>query len=240
MAGFPRDNLGDEEVPSSNLGAPIFARPLRTRPRAALRQMSEVRCAVRTSRGPPVFDHDARAPSRVARTTILAARLGVRDSGRLRFSPFLTMSCSPARLGWPSRGQHHLARRCVGGASSLGRRIEAGQSLHHCGAACAREGCPVGGATLGAWRLGTRLDSPRPSGTARGAGEDTLAGAGADSLRANARVAVYLLPRRGLHHGGRPRGRNTNGTAHSVVRRRAPLQFRGLRRPGSSARVQHQ
>ena len=90
----------------------------------------------------------------------------------------------------------------------------------------------------GAWEAAA--ETHRPGRSPRGAGADASARARPDPVRAHARVAVHLLPRRRLPDGGRSRGRAADGPARSALRRRAPLQLRHLRRAGSAARLQHQ
>ena len=80
----------------------------------------------------------------------------------------------------------------------------------------------------------------RPRRGARGAGADARAGAGPDPLRADARLAVHVLPRRGGDHGRRPRGDAADGPAGAALRRRAPVELRCLRgaRPAAGLRRQ--
>ena len=66
------------------------------------------------------------------------------------------------------------------------------------------------------------------------------AGAGADPLRADAGVAVHVLSRRGVPDGGRSGRDAPYGLGSAAVRRRASVELRCLRRPGSPAGVQHQ
>ena len=81
----------------------------------------------------------------------------------------------------------------------------------------------------GEWAAGGR--PRRPGRGARGA-RPPIAGprARADPLRAHARLAVHLLPRRRGDHGRRPRGDAGLGAPGAGLRRRPPLQLRRLRR----------
>ena len=89
-------------------------------------------------------------------------------------------------------------------------------------------------------RLGAGAGTRRPGRSPRGAGADPAAGARPDPVRAHARVAVRLLPRRRLSDGGRSRGRAADGTARAALRRCASLELRHLRGAGPEARLQHQ
>ena len=80
----------------------------------------------------------------------------------------------------------------------------------------------------------------RPGRAARGAGADAAARARADPVRAHARLAVRVLPRRRVSDGGRPGGRAAHGAARPAVRRRAPDELRHLRRARPEARLQPQ
>ena len=145
----------------------------------------------------------------------------------------------------PIRGLGFRRRLRRGGdASRPPARTEGwteGSPAFHAG----RAGGPGQGSTqrvaaLGSCRLGAGASAPRPGRSARGAGADASAGARPDPVRAHARVAVHLLPRRRVPDGGRSRGRAADGIARSTVRRRAPLQLRHFRGAGSEARLQHQ
>ena len=81
---------------------------------------------------------------------------------------------------------------------------------------------------------------PDPGRAARGAGEDACAGARADPLRADARLAVHVLPRRRLPDGVRSRRDAAHGSAHAALRRRAPVELRRLRGARPPARLQRQ
>ena len=71
-------------------------------------------------------------------------------------------------------------------------------------------------------------DAAGPGRPARGAGQDARARAGADPVRADARLAVHVLPRRRLHHGGRPggHGRGPGCTPNSAATRTCPTSAR--------------
>ena len=80
----------------------------------------------------------------------------------------------------------------------------------------------------------------RPRGPAAGAGRHAGARAGADQVRPDAGLAVHVLPRRRLPDGVRPGRHPTDQHVGAAVRRRAPVELRGLRGPGPAARLQHQ
>ena len=69
----------------------------------------------------------------------------------------------------------------------------------------------------------------RPGRAARAAGDDPRARARADPVRAHAGVAVHVLPRRGAHHGVRPRRHAGLGHHGADLRRRAPVELRRVR-----------
>ena len=148
----------------------------------------------------------------------------------------------PADAGLRGRdgGDRRARRRRADTDGGAAFRPEGGAALHAGRAGCPGQGRARRAAALGARRLGAGAEAQRPDRSARGAGADASAGARPDPVRAHARVAVHLLPRRRLPDGGRSRGRAADGIARSALRRRAPLQLRHLRRAGSEARLQHQ
>ena len=81
---------------------------------------------------------------------------------------------------------------------------------------------------------------PSPVRPARGAGADAGAGARADPLRADARLAVHLLPRRRLPDGVGPGRHAANEPARAALRRRASVELRRLRGARPAAGLQHQ
>ena len=132
------------------------------------------------------------------------------------------VQCAP-RISPPRSTRGRSRRR----ATSTRRRgaYGRGAALHAGGAGRQREGGTGRGAALGTWRVGARVESPRSGRLARGAGADARAGARPDPLRADARLAVHLLPRRGLHHGRRPRDDAADGPPRAALRRRALSNF---------------
>ena len=120
------------------------------------------------------------------------------------------------------------------------RPAAAGCALHRGGARGKGQGGPGRRSTVGARGMGAARSSTRPGRIARGAGEDTGGGSRTDPVRADAGLAVHVLPGGGVHHGRRSRGDATDGVARTAVWRRAPLQLRGLRGPGSAPRLRHQ
>ena len=81
---------------------------------------------------------------------------------------------------------------------------------------------------------------PGPHRPARRAGSDARSRARADPLRADARLAVHLLPRRRVSHGLRPLGRPAHRPARTALRRRAPLELRRVHGAGPRPRLQRQ
>ena len=61
-----------------------------------------------------------------------------------------------------------------------------------------------------------------------------------DPLRADARLAVHVLPRRRLPHGRRPRGGPADEPRGPALRRRAPVELRRVRRARPPPGLQHQ
>ena len=128
-------------------------------------------------------------------------------------------------------------------AARLHCRIYAGR------AGGAGQGGAGGGAARFARRLGAVAGPARSGRPARGAGADARAGAGADPLRAHARLAVHVLPRRRRPDGRRPRRRAADraevqlcGDAHlsnfgafAAPDRRLDLQRQRLRRDAARA-----
>src|SRR4051794_8748652 len=78
---------------------------------------------------------------------------------------------------------------------------EGGAAFHARRADRPRQGGAARAAALGARRLGSSADTHRSRRSPRGAGADPPARAGRDPVRAHARVAVHLLPRRRLLDG---------------------------------------
>ena len=77
-------------------------------------------------------------------------------------------------------------------------------------------------------------------GTAAGSGEVAGARAGADPARPDAGLAVHVLPRGGAADGGGP-GHDTGlRAAGAAVRRRAPVELRGVRVAGAAAGLRRQ
>ncbi len=104
----------------------------------------------------------------------------------------------------------------------------------------AGESCAGRGGALGPRRVGSGVEPARSGRPARGAGGQSRAGARADSIRAHARVAVHVLPWRGLPDGVRSRGRPEDWVAGPALRGCTPLQLRRIRlaRPAAGLRRQ--
>ena len=119
-------------------------------------------------------------------------------------------------------------------------QAEGGTPSHGRGAGGEGQGGEGGGAAFRAWRMGAGLRSARSRRVAGGAGGFPGARAGADPLRADAGVAVHVLPRRGLPDGGRSGRRAPDRAGRAALWRCASVQLRGLRRARSAAGVQHQ
>ena len=104
----------------------------------------------------------------------------------------------------------------------------------------ARQACPRARAALWPWRLGAGRGPVRSGGAARGAGGRPGRGSDPDPLRADARVAVRVLPGRGGGHGRRPRGDVELGDHRPGLRGCPPGQLRRLRGAGPAADLRHQ
>ena len=83
--------------------------------------------------------------------------------------------------------------------------------------------------------MGAVVCSARSDRAARAAGADAGAGVGADPLRADARVAVHVLPRCGADHGVRSRRDAARRRDRAALRRCPSLELRDLR----DARAEH-
>jgi Glutamate-cysteine ligase family 2(GCS2) len=88
-------------------------------------------------------------------------------------------------------------------------------------------------------RLGAVRRAARGGGRAPRADRGSRAGARPDQTRADARLAVCLLPRRGRAHDRRPRRHAALAPGGPAVRRRAPRRTSRLRRPRPRAQVRH-
>ena len=88
--------------------------------------------------------------------------------------------------------------------------------------------------------MGTGGGPPGPDRAARGAGRDPGPRAGPPPLRTDDGLAVHLLPGCGADHGVRPRGDPTLGPERPDLRRRPPVELRGVRLPRAAADVRHQ
>ena len=106
-----------------------------------------------------------------------------------------------------------------------------GRTAPHAGrAGRAGQGCTGRGRALGPRRVVFAGEPARPGRPARGAGKHARAGAGPDPVRAHARLAVHVLPRRRLRDGVGSLGFPEDGTGGPALRGRSPLQFRRVRR----------
>ena len=123
---------------------------------------------------------------------------------------------------------------------SAAAEAEGGPASDTRGAGGEGQGGAGGGAALRARRVGAGRRSARSGRAAGGAGGVAGAGARADPLRADAGVAVHVLPRRGLPDGGRPGRRAADRAGRAALRRCAPVQLRRVRRARPAAGVQHQ
>ena len=128
-------------------------------------------------------------------------------------------------------------------AGSAGQELpaaEGGAPLRARRARSPRQGGARRVAALGARHLGAGANPPRPRRSPRGAGADAAARARPDPVRTDARVAVHVLPRWRLPHGGRPSGWSADRPAGSAVRGCPSVELRDLRRAGPEARLQPQ
>ena len=106
------------------------------------------------------------------------------------------------------------------------------------GGARARGAC--GGAPFRACRVGGRHEAGRSGRPLARSGSHARPGARAPSSRADARVAVHLLPRGGGDHGCRPGDGAELGAAGAGVWRRPPRQLRRLRGTRSLDGLRHE
>ena len=126
-----------------------------------------------------------------------------------------------------------------GGSPRLAR-AQAERASHRGRARRPRQGGPAGGAADGARGLGAGGRPARPDRASRGTGRDPRARARPDPLRADARVALRVLPRRGARHGGRPVGDAALGHQRPALRRRPPVELRALRLARAADPLRHQ
>ena len=96
----------------------------------------------------------------------------------------------------------------------------------------------VSRSTHGDWA--PAADRPDPVDVLEGQAKTRVPRAGPPAIRAHAGLPVHVLPRGGRDHGRRSRGHPDLGPLGPALRRRAPLQLRGLRRAGSPARPRRQ
>ena len=104
----------------------------------------------------------------------------------------------------------------------------------------AGQGRAAGRAQVEPRELGARRGPAGPGRTARRAGREPGPRARPHPPRAHAGLAVHVLPRRRVHHGGGPRpdaGLRLRGAA---VRRRAPAELRPVRVARAADAVRHQ
>ena len=101
-------------------------------------------------------------------------------------------------------------------------------------------GRPQRGAPLPAGRIRTRARAPGSDRTPRKPGRGPGTRARSDPLRADAGLAVRLLPRRGPRDGQRPGHDAGRGPARATVRGRPPVELRGLRQPRAANGLRHQ
>ena len=112
------------------------------------------------------------------------------------------------------------------------RSSSAGKVPHFTGGTCGpREGGARRGDAPLAWRMGAAETPTGPGRPARGAGGDARAGARPDPVRADARLAVHVLPRRRLPDGLRP-----VGTARAPACTRSSAATRTCRTSASTPR----
>ena len=108
------------------------------------------------------------------------------------------------------------------------------------GVAQARTGAAQAGSPLEPRRVDRPDRSTRPGQHARRAGRDARGRARGDPARADGRVAVRVLPRRGRRDGVGSRDDADDGHPGAGVRRRAPPELRHVRRTGPPAGVRRQ
>ena len=172
---------------------------------------------------------------------VRAAAAGARPAGRGRTRSSSSRSSRPSRsrASSPTRSSRRRRR----GSSRRARRRDGGSRPHPSKTERAARGkaARARGAALRARRAGSPPAGRRDP-VAVLAEQDAHARprAGADPPRADAGVAVHVLPRRGRADGGRPRGGAADGPARAALRRRAPLELRRVRgaRPAADVRPQ--
>ena len=154
-------------------------------------------------------------------------------------SPSPAAEKSPA----PKRAGRSQKRPAVKSGASRGRRSSRSKvptSPDAGRAGGAGEGRASGGAAFDPRRVGSAVEPARSGRPARGAGGHSRAGAGPDSIRTHARVAIHVLPRRRLPDGVRSRGRPEDGVARPALRGCTPLQLRRIRLARPAARLRRQ
>ena len=202
-----RDRLAERELRARRSGRRTAARRARSSrsspfPRAAGRPRRSGRRRRSASSGTPTC------------RTSPPLRLRCRTTGRESDCPFLSFRswsswCRPSQrflligstLTGCSRGGGELTRMSADGSRRARRQVHPSPV----GAFGPREGGTQGGAAAERTATGSRRQTARPGRAARAAVDDAGARAGADPVRADARLAVHLLPRRRGDHGVRPR-----------------------------------
>ena len=147
------------------------------------------------------------------------------------------------RLPGPARARARPHSQPLGGTADRrrdGRPLVAarGRRGRARGARAARRA--RAGPALQPRRVGAAPGSPGPGRDPRGAVGDAACRTGADPLRADARHAVHVLPRRRGDHGRRPRRRALVGHHHPAGGRRPPVELRRLRGARPPARLRRQ
>ena len=113
-------------------------------------------------------------------------------------------------------------------------------SSHRRRADRARQGSARRGSAISPRRIRGAARSRGSGRSARGPGAHARPRARPDPLRADAGLAVHVLPRRGQDHGPRPRGNAALGSDRPVLRGRPPVELRRVRIARAQARVRHQ
>ena len=131
-------------------------------------------------------------------------------------------------------GARHALKSCGVGGEWQGSVFFGG------GAGSAWKGGAGGGAAGCAWRVVGAVGPSRCGGAAGGAGRLTRAGAGADPLRTDAGIAVYVLPRCGVPDGGGSHALAEDRPRRAAVRGCAFVKLRCVRRARPTAGVRRQ
>ena len=158
---------------------------------------------VRLMRDDPPRQGGATPVLHLLRTGLRTVGAGHEHSLRPSVEVLGQASPSPRRRG---AGGARAEKAVLWGRDLTSRHRERhGTCRHQGGPRGPREASESGRATFPAWHMAALLPPVGPRRLARAAGGKPRARAGADPLRPDAGLALHVLPRRRLSHGGRPR-----------------------------------